>query len=923
MTFTLQITLPLTETYTDGRPRALQVETGGIHFENHTLLSLLSNSSFLSAWESVSNGWFPTSEGQFPHSPSDPNVLPSNLAQLINTGLLEAKNSPPNLKKVSSVTVASRSPKNVHSTTRNSVSDVSSSVYKRLTHNQLKLLALKSWYVHTRCVTLSFVADLSLEATLYTHQFVNDFPLGVWLFEPKNIEEVLLRSSPGKSSSPTPSLSLPSLYALVDIDTQVKVELQHKQYLFLMCLKESFQGFKNSLMQYLSIDTLIEMQESEAFQLKIEDDNETDVSCNTMASDEEIKQKLRAVFTTQTDSNKTRGDYVTVGINVTSVDVAVMLPSLTKVVNKQRKTSKFGLSLDPSGGKGISISGDHHISGRAYTEPPTPNINLPSVTISPDTPPMTSNAPISHAMSLPQLTTPTTPPVVNEECMSALELTMSETCSVSSDFVVVGDPLEDPLAKSMETSVSLEDGLHRDIPSPTEDVLDFSIKDQEIPLSIEEECALQEQQQSKLISSTDENISKKELLHDTDKSPLDTLKLSEPVTTNATRGSSLVSISTSSIVPEYILYISTGFIRGLTILSSEGINVSAAVDTMQIDELKEEEYKEKEMMKERRQRGNIKREIKHCLPVIKARAELGKSVDQYFPEISDELRPDAVMFIKANGLQPKLALKNVMIIKDFFEDEVELEMPVPLQLRIMETQVILKDTVECPLDHPRNITVNIPDIFINRGPRAQNTNLVLAEPVGVSPDLVGMVPESVGVVTDDALIEGEGTDGNTSGDKNTNEVLLESFRQFIQAFQDHTRKGGRVSVPHPEKVSQLLKELQQSLSAPPSYLDAMSCDFYRSVTSPVPHPTIDQLQTEIERLRSVNKQLLIDLQTVKEEKSYVLEEQQDIVQQLIEIKMKYATLNLTHEKQLTQIDKLLTEKTDLQEQLKTYVSLDN
>jgi hypothetical protein len=358
---------------------------------------------------------------------------------------------------------------------------------------------------------------------------------------------------------------------------------------------------------------------------------------------------------------------------------------------------------------------------------------------------------------------------------------------------------------------------------------------------------------------------------------------------------------------EYVLRAVTGMIRASGYLSAQGICVMAAVDSLNLNELREEEYKELADEK----RGRRKKhdgDVVYCLPVIKARIELGKTVkERFFSQIQNDRELDVVAFLKASGLKLRLGLKNLMVIKDFFDDEVEPEYPVPLQIRIMETQMILKDEVPSPLDHPRNMTVNIPDIFINRGPRADNTNLIIADSVGVP----AMLKANAATIDEDGQPQ-EVCDGK-------DDDVFESFRRFVTAFEKHVHKDTPVP-PHPEKVTQLLQELQQSLSAPPSYLDTISCDFYSNVVSDTPHPTVDALQTEIERLRRDNQLLLQDVTKVKEEKCKTDEEHDELIRELVRIKMEYATLNLTHEKQLTQIERLVTEKTDLQDQLQSYTS---
>ena len=363
---------------------------------------------------------------------------------------------------------------------------------------------------------------------------------------------------------------------------------------------------------------------------------------------------------------------------------------------------------------------------------------------------------------------------------------------------------------------------------------------------------------------------------------------------------SFSSAASNIVTPEYILYASTGYVRAQVTVSSQGIALRAAIDSVEIEELKEEEMKERKAAEDKKRKRQKTPPVQYCLPVIKARVELGESVKEYFSHIEPSQQPEGVVFLKVNGLQPSLCIKNAMFMKEFFDDEMESDSPLPLQIRIMETQVFIKDIVGASLNAPRNITVNIPDLFLNRGPRAQGNNLIFANVGGVA--------------------SGEDEVENTlSSPDNTNNDLLDSFEQFIKAFQAHAERSGIVSVSNPDKVTKLLKELLTSISAPPSYVDTISCDFYSNVSSSSPHPTVDSLQAELERLQKENEELRLDLQTSKQEVQCRAEERQEVVQQLVQVQMKYASLQLAHEKQLSQIEKLLTEKTDLQDQLKLMI----
>ena len=235
-----------------------------------------------------------------------------------------------------------------------------------------------------------------------------------------------------------------------------------------------------------------------------------------------------------------------------------------------------------------------------------------------------------------------------------------------------------------------------------------------------------------------------------------------------------------------------------------------------------------------------------------------------------------------------------MALKDFFDDEVEAAMPMPIQLRILETHFLLRDTLFSDLSCPRNLTVNVPDLFLNRGPRAHGTNLVQLSP---SSGVGGAAPsETVAAVTND-----------------TEKVLMESFRKFIQALQTHLSQSGE-GVPRPEQISQLLHQLQDSLSSPPSYTEAISCDFYSKLTKP--HQTVASMEAEMERLQRENAQLKEDFKNVSLQHTETKEENVDVTRQLVNAKVDLASAHLVLERQKMKVESLSNEKMNLEEQLR-------
>ena len=909
----------------------------------------MTDKSFVDAWNRLKGGWFPNSQNQFPHGHSDPPLFPSNLVELIEAELKGGVNTDP-------------VPSPPHKTTSNasllhagggrgqshrSTPDITlSSAHPRVATNQIKFL--ECWHAHTRCVSLSFVADLSHEATLHTKHFVNDFPFSLWIFQPKKYDEILSMATP--TDTPTPEETstppwLPSLYVMVDIFSPIALRLEHLQFLFLMRLRDSFQGFKNQIMKYFSIDSLLETQDTEAFHMTREDEDgdsvdEGEVGGEGGGDKEGIKGKLKAAFTRERTDSKVKGDYVIAGVNLAGLEVSVMLPSLTRPNKKRRKGGKMA-TLPPTA---TEIKSNGVISTGSDQSPASSSLLFPlEVSVSPPTPsppPLpvdqsnsaqsvpelpstaTSSSPLPPSLSLTELpnkeedTRSDSPkekdnviPVNNSQGSTETTPTCITSSIVSSDS---GTP-ETPPTQLMELGTPSSEGSSNH--QPSEATPPKATPSDEVDFSIEPETI-----KPHLLTATND--------------------LKSPSMTST--GSSTAS---SFIVPEYILLAKVGVVQGGAMISSEGIGFKAAVRSVELNEMKEEEYK---VFMDKKSRGKRSKEDKEeseredVLPVIKARVELGQSVKSYFPdekrdeekkgEGEDEVQwpvPEGVVFLKVNGLKPSLWLKNTMIMKDFFDDEFESEAPIPMQIRITETQVSLKDAVSAPLLHPRNLTVNIPDLFVNRGPRAHNTNLLTAEGGGggVSTPVVGMATPliarsdrggfatPVGVATP-LIVRKQDKRDEGSLDK---EKFLQSLINHLKGNGLEDGKEKMADEDTPQKLHELIKEIQSLLETPPpNFTDSLSCDFYTNLTSDKPHPTVERLQSELEALRKENEDLKATLSQSRQEGRNVAEERAEVVKQLVKVQMEHATLQLAHEKQLTQIDRLVTERGDLQERLKQF-----
>ena len=864
----------------------------------------MSDSNFLNAWNRCKSGWLSNTSGHFPSNANDPLPTPQLLIDLIEKEL-KASQMQSQARSNSSAQLAVPNKYNKSQVERRSAPDIS---HHKISLHQLNLLTIESWCVHTRCVSLSFVSDMSHEATLYAKEFVSDFPLQLWIFQPKKMAEVLGSNSPTMTSVPQAS-SLPLIHTLVDVPQEVEIKMERLHFLFLMRLKDSFQGFKNRLMQYLTLDSLLETQDKEAFHLV---SNDTDSSGE---AGEDLRDKLSNIFKDDTSSecvkpsSEEANSLITAGINVQGVNIVVALPTLGPVLKGAKKGSP---SVTDSPLRQQPPKDPTPARDPTPTSAPTPSVSAPVTISSLNTTPDHTH----KTQSMPQL---------HVHHMENLKVSMSPTsvslCEVTEDFVYVShsSPLSDTPSKSVSP------------PPPPLPVI-------QEPESIEEDPA-----QPPVFTLTSgaevDNVKAEKCLSSTDSldKDLGPCDLSTPAVDESTKqakefeASSDVhvvsdevpipntskdqvmagdSISNSgserqSLVPTHSLCINTGKVRVLLTLSEEGIAVRATVDSVHIEELTDSELK---ALENKRNSSRKKAEVVEdaISPVIKVRFELGKSASKYFPDRGD-LLIDGVAFLKVSGLKVVLGIKNIMAVKDFFDDEKEADSPLPIQLRILETQLVIKDQLSLPLVHPRNMTVNVPDIFINRGPRAQGTNLVQADtsdsPVLDKPPVVETVANHV---------------NQTPCSKHAFADLLDSFQSFIDALQAHTLQKGQQMIQHPEKVAQLVQELEKNLtaSAPsPFYNDAVSCDFYYNVSSSYPHPTIDGLKAEVEALRLDNKKLQLELVSAHEEETFTRKEKDEITRELVDVKVNLASAHLVIEQQLIKLDRLYTENCLLKDRL--------
>lgn len=169
-----------------------------------------------------------------------------------------------------------------------------------------ELMHTEAWHIHTACVHLSFTKSDKYEDTLRPKDFVDDFPLHLWLFLPRqregednfhrgapqhstpttqfssergttqegvNIPSIV---TPGSSQHPlssnftsplhvptaTPLDNHPMISFIAHVSDPICAELERLQLLFLMRLKDSFTELKSSMMKFLTLTSEVAVEES-------------------------------------------------------------------------------------------------------------------------------------------------------------------------------------------------------------------------------------------------------------------------------------------------------------------------------------------------------------------------------------------------------------------------------------------------------------------------------------------------------------------------------------------------------------------------------------------------------------------------------------------------------------------------------------
>lgn len=351
--------------------------------------------------------------------------------------------------------------------------------------------------------------------------------------------------------------------------------------------------------------------------------------------------------------------------------------------------------------------------------------------------------------------------------------------------------------------------------------------------------------------------------------------------------------------PLYILRIN---VRGVTVLpniQANEISLRAGVGGVKLTELKASDHKNQTEKLRRENETNWGE-----TPVIRARIEVGSQVERFDlpPSVINGKEQDTVVMLSISGLTAAVLVKNAPILKDFFDDEYEVDAPVPIQIRIEDTSMVLRESLDHTPNTDSTMNVCIKLAEIHRGAKIEGINLFPPKSETSSRDvhmeLDTLRPSEVATLRDSSPAA-DSMDSTASADNN--QELVETFRSFIDIFEAHVRRHGglKVQLNQPQHIAGLLQELQLSLSgeerdsenltssnAPPSYSE--SVQHSEASTLAGGDPQHRRLSGESAPLAKTHKSELRKVKVDPQELSRLQAENSDLIQQLMQTKILLA-----------------------------------
>jgi len=159
------------------------------------------------------------------------------------------------------------------------------------------------------------------------------------------------------------------------------------------------------------------------------------------------------------------------------------------------------------------------------------------------------------------------------------------------------------------------------------------------------------------------------------------------------------------------------------------ISAKVTAGTISLRELSHREYQGlKELQKKNRRTDCATSPPIDDIPSIKARLEVGEQVGRFYPRESAKDQ-DIIVIAKAEGLDLSLLLPNITIMKDFFDDEYEPVVPLPLHLKVATTRAVLVEDLTHSADHVQSMQVGVEQLEVHKGRElAHGVDIFLEDP---------------------------------------------------------------------------------------------------------------------------------------------------------------------------------------------------
>lgn len=705
------------EAANDGRPKALQIETAAIKAKNCPLNELRVDPHFAAAMKGAKEGWlFATEEsGQFPHYQEDLRALPARLLELLCQEVRVGRRRGQSGSE-ESTSLAGLAPE----------------------ANKSEMESIEGWYVTTSCVQVAFANSYTHKATLRTKTFVDDFPVHVWLFLPPSSPDSSLPSSPSPQPRPFGLLD-PRFSIIAHVPAEVRAELERLQLLFIMRLKDSVTAFKTSLMKFLDPATfaphLKETMEARRLANKeadLEPPSPTvTISGCIILNGVEASIMLPTLFpsTTQSSTSETPQPEQSHDLldqlcdQQSTASTAMVLP---QAITPQAVTpTRISPSLEESFSAGVTEQEPPPQSptqvmpnglGHSNSETNTSSCSLPSVTGSPS----------PSLVSLPVILEAGSAASSRGTCISTSNLVASHnpTLPHRSQSAVELHPhqlaeqgvREGQSLSSSSSLLSGREGLARCNGTSSE------VAGEEEFVLVKYPTLSPQKVMTHPATSTTPDTQHAEAVSS---SPLAAVPSSPPArsflsaTPNSpspsdqSRGSRhMKSPPFVRTKPQFVLHACVGSILALPNIKAGEIAMKLSAATVTLRELSSTEY---QGMKELRKKAP--KEPSSSLnsdPSIKARLEVGSQVSRFYPaECAEE--QDIILIAKAEGLDLSLLLPNITIMKDFFDDEFEAVLPLPLHMKVATTRAVLVEDLTHSADHVQSMAVGVEQLELHRG----------------------------------------------------------------------------------------------------------------------------------------------------------------------------------------------------------------